>query len=115
MPLGLLTWLRFPVGHAVAAAAHLDVQVLAIHAGSLWPNAATSPDDIPTVSEVVQHVHDVNRQLMVWCPNRAQSRNLVSTGVDALVVDDVPRNVRVRSRRRGGADPGGARRPLGEG
>lgn len=43
LPLGLLTWLRFPVGHAVAAAAHLDVQVLAIHAGSLWPNADTAP------------------------------------------------------------------------
>ena len=98
MPLGLLTWLRFPVGHAVAAAAHLDVQVLAIHAGSLWPNAATSPADVPELDEVVDHVHTTNRQLMVWCPNRAQTKALAAAGVDALVVDDVPRKVRARSR-----------------
>lgn len=98
LPLGLLTWLRFPVGHAVAAAAHLDVQVLAIHAGSLWPNAATTPADVPSLDEVVDHVHEADRQLMVWCPNPAQTRALVASGADALVVDDVPRTVRTRSR-----------------
>ena len=35
--LGLLTWLEFPVGLAVAAAAHLDVEFLAVHMGSLRP------------------------------------------------------------------------------
>ena len=35
VPRGLLTWLDFPIGQAVAAAGHLDVQVLAAHWGSL--------------------------------------------------------------------------------
>jgi len=105
LPLGLLTWLRFPVGHAVAAAAHLDVQVLAVHAGSLWPNAATSHADVPALDEVVHHVHAANRQLMAWCPNRVQTKTLVAGGIDALVVDDVPRSVRTRSRVLGADSP----------
>ncbi len=98
LPLGLLTWTHFPVGLAVAAAAHLDVQVLAIHAGSLWPSSATALADVPALHQVVDHVHQADRQLLVWCPNRAQTRELVAAGADALVVDDVPRKVRVRAR-----------------
>jgi len=98
LPLGLLTWTRFPVGLAVAAAAHLDVQVLAIHAGSLWPSSAATPADVPSLHEVVAHVHQAHRQLMVWCPNRVQTRELVAAGADALVVDNVPRKIRVRAR-----------------
>jgi glycerophosphoryl diester phosphodiesterase len=98
LPLGLLTWLRFPVGQAVAAAAHLDVQLLALHAGSLWPGPAALRADVPALEEVVEHVREADRQLMVWCPNRAQTRALVAAGVDALVVDDVPRKVQVRAR-----------------
>lgn len=97
MPLGLLTWLRFPIGHAVAAAAHLDVQVLAVHAGSLWPSAATAPVDIPSLPRVVAQVHQSHRQLMVWCPTVDQARQLVAVGVDALVVDDVPGQVQALS------------------
>jgi glycerophosphoryl diester phosphodiesterase len=98
LPLGLLTWLRFPVGQAVAAAAHLDVQLLALHAGSLWPGRAALRGDVPALEEVVEHVHESDRQLIVWCPKRAQTRALVAAGVDALVVDDVPRKVQVRAR-----------------
>lgn len=90
MPLGLLTWLRFPVEQAVAAAAHLDVQLLAIHAGSLWPNATTGPAELPSLSRVVTRVHQSNRQLVAWCPTPDQAHSLVAAEVDALVVDDVP-------------------------
>ncbi len=93
MPLGLTTWLRFPIGHAVAAAAHLDVQVLAVHAGSLWPNAVTASLDVPELHEVVDRVHSSRRQLLVWGPTLDQARHLASAGVDAMVVDDVPRHV----------------------
>ncbi len=93
LPLGLLTWLRFPVGQAVAAAAHLDVQLLAIHAGSLWPHTATAPADVPALQRVVAHVHESSRQLIVWCPTQEQSLSLVAADVDALVVDDVPRQL----------------------
>lgn len=93
LPLGLLTWLRFPVGQAVAAAAHLDVQLLALHAGSLWPNAVTAPVDLPALQRVVAQVHASSRQLIVWCPTEDQSASLVAAEVDALVVDEVPRQV----------------------
>ena len=94
LPLGLLTWLHFPIGHAVAAAAHLDVQVLAVHAGSLWPNPATAPSDLPSLERILSEVHRSGRQLLVWCPTPKQARYLVSAGVDALVVDDVPMHVK---------------------
>lgn len=95
MALGWTTWLRFPIGHAVAAAAHLDVQLLAVHAGSLWPNASTAPADIPDLRDVVTRVHESNRQLMAWCPTQDQTRSLAAAEVDALVVDDVPAHARM--------------------
>jgi glycerophosphoryl diester phosphodiesterase len=98
MPLGWTTWLQFPIAHAVAGAAHLDVQMVAVHAGSLWPNAATPPADVPQLRQVVARVHDADRQLVVWCPTESQSQSCSAAGVDALVVDDVPRLVRTLSR-----------------
>lgn len=92
--LGLLTWLRFPVGLAVAAAAHLDVQVLAVHAGSLKPGADTGTRDVPSLETVVTEVHEADRQLVVWCPSPRRARALHAAGVDAMVVNDVPRHVR---------------------
>jgi glycerophosphoryl diester phosphodiesterase len=98
--LGLLTWIRFPIGHAVAAAAHLDVQVLSVHAGSLWRNASNGRHDIPPPDHVVARVHEARRQMMVWCPSPRRARTLAAAGVDALVVDDVPRQVRELDRLR---------------
>ncbi len=98
MPLGLLTWLRFPIGHAVAAAAHLDVQVLAVHAGSLWRNAVNGRNDVPSVERVVACVHDAERELLVWCPAERGARVLAAAGADALVLDKVSRHVPVLSR-----------------
>ena len=102
MPLGLTTWLRFPIGLAVAAAAHLDVQVLAVHAGSLWPSTATASVDVPALHEVVEAVHGSHRQLLVWGPTVEQSRHLTAVGVDAIVVDDVPGQAAALASGRGG-------------
>ncbi len=98
LALGLLTWLRFPIGQAVAAAAHLDVQVLAVHGGSLWRNAVNGPYDVPAVERIVDFVHDAERELVVWCPPERRARLLAVAGADALVVDNVPRHVRAVSR-----------------
>jgi glycerophosphoryl diester phosphodiesterase len=97
MALGLLTWDRFPVGFAVAAAAHLDVQVLAVHAGSLVPGALTG-STVPPLGTVLSAVHDAGRQLLVWCPSPRRARALQAAGVDAMVVDDLPRHVRTLAR-----------------
>lgn len=93
LPLGFTTWLRFPIGHAVAAAAHLDVEVLAVHAGSLWPNAATATVDVPALQRVVDQIHGADRQILVWGPTVDQSSHLAEAGVDAMVVDDAPAHV----------------------
>ena len=97
LALGLLTWERFPVGFAVAAAAHLDVQVLAVHAGSLVPGALTG-STLPPLETVLTTVHAAGRQLLVWCPSPRRARSLQAAGVDAMVVDDLPRHMRSRAR-----------------
>lgn len=93
LALGLLTWVRFPVGLAVAAAAHLDVQTLAVHAGSLNRGLKSGPLDVPDLPELVASVHASQRELVVWCPPVRRVRALVSAGVDAMVVDDVSRHL----------------------
>jgi glycerophosphoryl diester phosphodiesterase len=91
MPLGWLTWLHFPIGLAVGAAAHLDVQLLAVHAGSLDPQSQHRLGEDASVEEVAAAVHGAGRELMVWCPGADDLEALRRGGVDALVVDDVPR------------------------
>lgn len=91
LALGWLTWRRFPVGLAVSAAAHLDVQVLAVHAGSLSKKGQRASGEVIDVERVVEGVHASGRQLMAWCPPARRVDPLAALGVDALVVDDVPR------------------------
>ncbi|HJR37552.1 MAG TPA: glycerophosphodiester phosphodiesterase [Nocardioidaceae bacterium] len=98
LALGLLTWFRFPIAHAVAAAAHLDVQVLAAHAGSLWANASSGWPGMPTPERLIDQVHGTQRQLLVWCPSTRRARMLARAGVDAMVVDDVPKHVEAAAR-----------------
>lgn len=92
VPRGLLTWVYFPIDHAVAAAAHLDVQVLAPHWGSLslHPND-TEPEELQRpLDYVVDLVHSSGRELLAWCPAVEFARRLLDAGVDAVCVDDVP-------------------------
>lgn len=90
VPRGLLTWLRFPIGQAVAAAGHLDVQVLAPHWGSLRPNQI-EPEALQRPLEyVVDLVHRSGREFLAWCPPLEFAPELLDVGVDALCVNDVP-------------------------
>jgi glycerophosphoryl diester phosphodiesterase len=91
VPLGLLTWHRFPVGMAVAACAHMDVEVLALHVGSLWDAARSRQIDREALRNLLAMLHRCGRQLLVWCPRTELTRLLVAAGTDAVVVDDVPR------------------------
>ena len=89
VPVGLLTWLEFPVEHAVAAAAHLDVDVLALHAGSLHPNRVQGPEQIRPLGRVVDLLHGAGRQLLVWGPPPEDLPALTEAGADAVCVNDV--------------------------
>ena len=90
VPLGLLTWYGFPVEMAVAACAHMDVEVLALHVGSLWEGTAGGQIDPGVLARLLSRLHRCGRQLLVWCPQIALARLLLSAGTDAVVVDDLP-------------------------
>jgi glycerophosphoryl diester phosphodiesterase len=86
LPLGLLTWIQFPLRKAIPAAAHLGFEVVAPHIGSF------AADGRPAAS--IRAAHDAGLQVAVWCPAPEEARRLVAAGVDCLVVDDVPATVR---------------------
>ncbi|WP_156756411.1 glycerophosphodiester phosphodiesterase [Actinokineospora pegani] len=93
VPRGLLTWLEFPIDQAVASAAHLDVQVLAPHWGSLRP-AESDQAPLPRPLEyVVDTVHASGREFLAWCPTLKFAKTLLDAGVDALCVNNVPKAV----------------------
>lgn len=91
VPRGLLTWLDFPIGQAVAAAGHLDVQVLAPHWGSLRPNDVEPPELHRPLAYVVEMVHASGREFLAWCPGVKFAQRLLDAGVDALCVNNVPK------------------------
>ncbi|HET6502836.1 MAG TPA: glycerophosphodiester phosphodiesterase [Amycolatopsis sp.] len=90
VPRGLLTWVDFPIGHAVAAAGHLDVQVLAPHWGSLRPNDVEPKTSQRPLDYVVDLVHASGREFLAWCPTVRFAQRLLAAGADALCVNDVP-------------------------
>ena len=90
VPRGLLTWVHFPIGHAVAAAGHLDVQVLGAHWGSLVAGDVETEAVRRPLEYVVDIVHRTGREMLAWCPPPQFAQQLVDAGADALCVDDVP-------------------------
>jgi glycerophosphoryl diester phosphodiesterase len=90
VPLGLLTWLEFPVGLAVAAAAHLDVEFLAVHMGSLRPNRIEPEPQQRPLDYVVSLLHEADREVLAWCPTPEELPRVVAAGVDAICVNDIP-------------------------
>jgi glycerophosphoryl diester phosphodiesterase len=82
-PVGLLTWIRYPLRKAVPAAVHLNMDVVAPHVQSL----ALEPEELRASIRVA---HDAGLQVVGWCPDAEQSRRLIAAGVDCLIVDDVP-------------------------
>jgi glycerophosphoryl diester phosphodiesterase len=90
VPRGLLTWVDFPIDQAVAAAAHLNVQVLAPHWGSLRPNKMEPQTLQRPLEYVVDLVHQSGREFLAWCPGPEFAQKLLDAGVDALCVNNVP-------------------------
>jgi glycerophosphoryl diester phosphodiesterase len=89
VPRGLLTWLDFPIDQAVAAAGHLDVQVLASHCGSLRPDSSEPEPSRRPLDYVVDIVHQSGREFLAWCPGPDFAEELVDAGADALCVNNV--------------------------
>jgi glycerophosphoryl diester phosphodiesterase len=90
LPLGLLAFVDFPADHAVAAAAHLDVQVLALHDGSLWPNRHFDDKQLRSPAFIIEQAHAAGVEFLAWCPKPRRATELIDAGADALCVNDVP-------------------------
>jgi glycerophosphoryl diester phosphodiesterase len=89
VPVGLLTWMRFPLRKAIPAAVHLGAQVVAPHVAS-FPIGERAGDPLERdVATSVRVAHAAGLQVAAWCPDAAQEAELAAAGVDCLVVDDV--------------------------
>jgi glycerophosphoryl diester phosphodiesterase len=83
LPVGLLTWIRFPLRKAVPAAVHLGMDVVAPHVQSLQLEQEE-------LNASIQVAHDAGLQVVGWCPDKEQAEKLLAAKVDCLIVDDVP-------------------------
>jgi glycerophosphoryl diester phosphodiesterase len=105
VPLGLLTWLGFPMWHGVAAAAGLGLQAVGLHTGSFRfaeagagsggtdPGTTARPRRYRPVEHSVEVAHRAGLEVLAWCPKPEDAPAYARAGVDALVVDDVPGTV----------------------
>lgn len=91
VPVGLLTWMRFPLRKAIAAAAHLGADVVAPHVASfpLGRGAAASAVERDAAWSV-DVAHRAGLQVVAWCPQPDEADAFVAAGIDCLVVDDAP-------------------------
>jgi|SRR5215207_3285417 len=87
LPIGLLTWIQFPLRKAIPAAAHLGAEVVAAHVGSFA--AAGMPPAWP-----IRVAHDAGLEVAVWCPEPEEAERFAAAGADCLIVDEVPAAVR---------------------
>jgi glycerophosphoryl diester phosphodiesterase len=83
IPVGLLTWIRYPLRKAIPAAVHLGMDVVAPHVQSLQLEAQQ-------LAASIQVAHDAGLQVVGWCPDAEQRVKLEAAKVDCLIVDDVP-------------------------
>ena len=91
VPIGLLTWMRFPLRKAIAAAAHLGAEVVAPQVASfgLREGAPLERDR----GEFVAVAHQAGLQVVSWCPTAFEAQELIEAGVDCVILDDVPDSV----------------------
>ncbi|MFB4313378.1 glycerophosphodiester phosphodiesterase [Actinomadura sp. 21ATH] len=88
VPLGLLTWHRFPLWHGIPAAAGLGLQAVGVHTASC---GFDQPDTrLRPLEHCVDVAHKAGLELLAWCPPAERARDFAAAGVDALVVNDVP-------------------------
>jgi glycerophosphoryl diester phosphodiesterase len=98
LPLGLLTWLDFPLRIAVPTAAHLGLDVVGLHHRSFAANDLEPGPVHRSVARNVEVAHQAGLEVLAWCPDEPDLEPLLAAGVDAVVVNDVPRMVPVLRR-----------------
>jgi glycerophosphoryl diester phosphodiesterase len=86
---GLISWIDFPLRHAVATAAGLGLDVVAVHLGSFGPNRVEPGPVHRPARDSIATAHDAGLEVLAWCPDPGAALELVAAGVDALVLNDV--------------------------
>jgi glycerophosphoryl diester phosphodiesterase len=89
VPVGLLTWIRFPLRKGIPAAVHLGLDAIAPHVQS-FRLGEIPPEEIARAVEIA---HDAGLQIVAWCPKPDEAEQLIAAGVDCLILDDVPESV----------------------
>ena len=89
VPLGLLTWIRFPLRKAIPAAVHLGLEVIAPHVESFGLRQDAPLRGERAIADAVAVAHDAGLQVVAWCPLAPERDVLLAAGVDCLVIDDV--------------------------
>jgi glycerophosphoryl diester phosphodiesterase len=87
---GLIAWVDFPLRHAVAAAAGLGLDVVALHDASFGPNRIEPGPVHRDPGASVAVAHQAGLEVLAWCPTAEAAGRLVAAGVDALCLNDVP-------------------------
>lgn len=90
VPTGLLTWVRFPLRKAIAAARHLGCQVVAAHVGSFSLNDTDTAPVQRSAAWSVDVAHRAGLEVVAWCPSLQEMPLMLEAGVNCLVVNDVP-------------------------
>jgi glycerophosphoryl diester phosphodiesterase len=89
VPIGLLTWIRFPLRKAIPAAVHLGAEVIAPHVESFGLRSESPRRGERAIADSVAAAHDAGLQVVAWCPFEGERERLVAAGVDCLIIDDV--------------------------
>lgn len=90
VPLGLITWLDFPVWHAIPAAAGLGLDAICLHTGTLGLHRPQPRRMDHTVEKVIRVAHQAGLEVAVWQATPGNAALLAAAGADALSVNEVP-------------------------
>jgi glycerophosphoryl diester phosphodiesterase len=109
VPIGLITWQRFPLRKAIAAAVHLGADVVAPQRKS-FPLGGETPPGERDAAHSVRVAHEAGLQVVAWCPPPEEADELIAAGVYCVIVDDVPAAMARRHKRpwRSALSPRGA-------
>jgi glycerophosphoryl diester phosphodiesterase len=87
---GLIGWIDFPLRHAVAAAAALELDMVSLHHGSFGANRIEPAHVHRSPDHSVRVAHEAGLEVLAWCPEADEATALMAAGVDALCLNDVP-------------------------
>ncbi|GAB3208871.1 glycerophosphodiester phosphodiesterase [Marinactinospora thermotolerans] len=89
IPTAWMPFVRNPLDQAVAGAAGLGCQIVAIDARSFGLAGDPPRPGRRTVDYTVEVAHRAGLEVVSWCPGPADAARFAAAGVDAVVVDDV--------------------------